>query len=105
MNYTALAQLVFLAFGVSMVSVTITKTKIFEPFRDWLNYRTDWLYELFSCPYCLSVWVSMGTVAIFRPFVLSDFHVSLNYPASVFAMVSVAAIVTGIKVKLLQSED
>lgn len=56
----------YLAIFVTMVSVTVVRTAIFEPFRDWVDEATDtgdalttsmW-YKLVSCTYCMAFWVT-----------------------------------------------
>lgn len=51
---------IFIPFATSAISLTITKSKFFAGFREWIGSKSDLLGELFSCPWCLSHWVSLG---------------------------------------------
>lgn len=64
---------VSLAFVVAMVSLTVTRSRLFKGFRDWVdevtapNVNSDpslW-YELVKCPFCFSFWATAGTVPVF----------------------------------------
>jgi Protein of unknown function (DUF1360) len=50
-----------------VISLTLTKSKLFSPMRKWIRYRSDWLGELVSCPYCTSHWVGGLLVATQHP--------------------------------------
>lgn len=78
MNYI---QLITISFAVASISYTISKSSIFYRFRYFIKNHSDFFGELFSCPYCLSHWIS--------------FFFCLNfYPLNVSFIVSVCAIVT-----------
>lgn len=38
--------------------MTLTRARITRPVRAWLLHTNDWLYELFTCPYCMAHWVA-----------------------------------------------
>ncbi len=44
-------QYIIVALAIAWVSITITKSSIFKPFRDSLNFK------IFNCPYCLAPWL------------------------------------------------
>jgi hypothetical protein len=44
-------------YGITLI---VTESKIFKPFREFLKKRNDFIYSLFSCMMCLGFWV--GTV-------------------------------------------
>ena len=95
-NYQELIKVVILAMAVSPASLTITKTKVFKPFREAVAKRSYWLGELFSCPYCLSHWLSFGAVALFKPVVVScGFFFLVDYAVSAFIIVGVAGLLSG----------
>ncbi len=60
----ALLQFVALAMGVSVISMAVTMSEIFKPMRMFIGRRNLWFGKLFSCPYCFSHWVSLGTVLL-----------------------------------------
>ena len=49
------------------VAFTLTETKLFKGFRQWLADKNNFLGKLFSCGYCLGHWVAFGLVAVYRP--------------------------------------
>lgn len=86
-----------LAPAVGAAAFTVARTKVTEPFRAWVAaaharwvrentpakqappapldattaplpvQASRWLSTLVGCPYCLSHWLSWGSVAIYRP--------------------------------------
>ena len=55
-------KLLELGLVVGVISVTVTRGSIFEFFRDWMWSCGEFVGGLFSCPYCLAHWVSLGLV-------------------------------------------
>ena len=49
------------------ISFTFAETKICEPLRKWLQKRTRFFGQLFSCGYCLGHWMAFGLVALYQP--------------------------------------
>lgn len=74
---------------VAPVTLTITKAGIFAPLRNFIASKSKWLGELARCPYCMSHWVSLGTVVLFKPVVLDDWAPNLLF--CVFSLVSVSS--------------
>jgi len=84
-----------LAFAIAAVSLTITKTKVSKPFRLWVKSRNAWAGELFSCPYCLSHWITWVAVAVYRPRLLHSGVAILDYFVSAMAIVAAVAMLVG----------
>jgi uncharacterized membrane protein YphA (DoxX/SURF4 family) len=61
--YTIIA----LSVATAVVSVTITRSKIFRGLRLFLEDKNEWLHKLFTCPYCMSHWVAVFFVVMVRP--------------------------------------
>ena len=57
----------YLSLVTASVSFTITESKLYTPFREWVKKKSGFLGELFSCSYCLGHWVAFGLVAIYTP--------------------------------------
>lgn len=104
MNTTALFQIIVLALAAAAISTTITKAFIFAPMRDWIFKQNEWFGELFSCPYCMSHWVGFVLVAIYRP-VLVEMWFIIDLLISVFVLVSISAIVSGLILNLHKSHE
>jgi hypothetical protein len=78
---------VVMAFIVGLIASTITKTFVFEPFRDWIMRKNEKLGYLASCPYCLSFYVAVFPIIYFRP-ALFDTNIVINLFLSWFFLVS-----------------
>jgi hypothetical protein len=73
--------------AVGCVSLTITKSKIFEPVRDYVE-GWDFISDLINCPYCISHWVSAGAYLLFRPYLIEDG--ARNFLMCFFLMIALA---------------
>lgn len=96
-----MSMLIVLALAVSSVSCTITLSKAFSWWREYLDARQSrfgvWLAALMHCPYCLSHYISAVLVAIYstsrdlRPiWGAFDGPPLLDYAIVVFAVVAMA---------------
>ena len=61
-----LLQAALLSAVTASLSYTITETKIFEPFRNWLKGKNEFMGKLFSCGYCMGHWIALALVAWFQ---------------------------------------
>ncbi len=104
MNMTGLYHVVVLALATAAISVTVSKARLFAFVREWIAARNTWIGELISCSYCTSHWVAIAFVAIYRPVVISRWIVADLF-VSVFSMVAIAAIVSGVIIKLNPFHD
>ncbi len=50
--------MLIVASAVGTISLTVTKTKIFKPLREWIKTKSAFLGGLFECPYCFSFYVA-----------------------------------------------
>jgi Protein of unknown function (DUF1360) len=82
-------KIILLALAVSSISVTISKSNLFEPIRERLNNWSDFLGELIYCPYCLSHWLSILGVLVFIP---GPIITSIIIMASVVALASFSSL-------------
>lgn len=44
-----------------LLTELIVKSVLFKPVRKYVS-KNEWLYELFHCGYCMSVWAAFGVV-------------------------------------------
>lgn len=86
-------DLVFLAFAVAVVSVTLTRSHLTKALRMKYLYAPYMLGELINCPYCMAHWVSLG----FSIWLGGGFQTVL---VNALVMCGVAAIVIGLMLKL-----
>ncbi len=60
-------RILLLSAVTASISFTVTETKLFKPFREWVKARNNFLGELVSCGYCLGHWAAFALVVICRP--------------------------------------
>jgi hypothetical protein len=84
-------RLIGLSLAVGAVSVTVSKTKACGPLRRLAARGGGWLRDLVHCPYCLSHWLALAAVAIYRPRVTGSEVAVLDFAASLFILVALAA--------------
>lgn len=58
---------IYLSIVTASISFTVTETKIFQPLREWLNTKNNFLGDLFSCGYCFGHWITFALVAVYKP--------------------------------------
>lgn len=102
MNTKALLVVLILSLPVAAISLTITKSSLFEPLRKWLLDKSEWLGQLISCPHCTSHWVSFALVAIYHPRMLQSAWWLVDLMVSAFAIVALAMPVSFIVVYSLR---
>lgn len=88
-------QFLILASSVAAVSFTIAKTKVTAPLRVKIMLRNEWFGNLFSCPYCLSHWLSFGAVAVYRLTIIDKVPV-VDYVVTAMSMVALSALFLGV---------
>lgn len=59
-----LLDLIFVSIAVAVIAMDISKTKLFEPFRDWCECRSVWVHKLVMCPWCLAHWIAAPAVLV-----------------------------------------
>jgi hypothetical protein len=58
---------IYLSVVTAAVSFTVTETKLFKGFREWLKRKNSFLGDLISCGYCFGHWVAFALVAVYKP--------------------------------------
>jgi Protein of unknown function (DUF1360) len=84
-----------LAFATAAISMTVSKTKVFRPVRNWTHAHSEWFGELIECPYCTIHWVAFAAVAVYRPVLVNSRAHLLDLFISAFVLIAVASIVSG----------
>lgn len=97
--FTVTYQVVVLALATAAISTTISKGRIFASTREWIIERNEWLGKLVSCSYCISHWVALVFVAIYRPILIQQWFI-VDFFVSVFSVVAISAIISGVIIKL-----
>lgn len=74
---SAVMQAAAVALAVGCAAQIGSSSQVSKPLRMWLAGRkkpvTRWLFDLVSCPFCSSVWLSAAGTGIFRPWLVSGF--------------------------------
>lgn len=55
-------ELFLTSIGIAVVSMDISKTAIFRPFRQWFFNRWYFAFKLLSCPWCIAHWLALAVV-------------------------------------------
>lgn len=100
MNYDAFAQVLVMSMAVSVMSLTITRSRIFHEFREWVKSKNDYLGDLVSCFYCTSHWLAIGFTTFYKPQIL-NLWIGADLVLSMFVMVAGATLVSGAIQKLV----
>lgn len=90
MNPKSLIEILILALAVAVISLTVTKSTLFEKPRQWILERSAWIGKLVTCPYCTSHWVSFVLVALYQPKITHSPWWQLDLLVSAFAIVALA---------------
>ena len=102
MNPKSLIEVIALAFAAAVISLTITKSSLFEHPRKWVLERSEWLGKLVSCAYCTSHWVSFALVAIYQPRIIQSAWWPLDLIVSACVLVALAMPVSFVVYKSFQ---
>lgn len=78
---------VTMAFATASLSWTLTKTSLFDWFRDRLPTE-GMIAELASCPYCVSHYIAVVIVALYKPMPFTGVWIDLV--PSVFALIGMS---------------
>ena len=100
----ALVTTVVLAAACSAVSITITKAVVFKRPRDWIESKSEFIGELFHCPYCFSHWLALGAVAFYQPRLVVSGFVLADLAVTMFLMVTLASMFSGKILKAFSEE-
>jgi hypothetical protein len=100
-----LTSFLLLGLACGVVSYTITKGSIFGPFRLWMIDHSLWLAKLLQCPYCMSHWVGLGAMLVFRPSMIHYGPVWADYLATGFALVGVSVLTAASIFKLFYTKE
>lgn len=73
---------IFIAYGTTTI---VTEGNIFQPLRDWIGGKSDFVYSIFTCPLCFSTWLG---------FIMSAMLLITNNPtpSSVFGFPNIVSV-------------
>lgn len=92
-----LLQLLIVSLAISSVSYTIGKSKIFSFVRIYTyeNKKLHGVYDVISCPYCLSHWLTVIAMNFIKPINLFE-NIFVEYFMLTFACIALSAFWIGI---------
>lgn len=92
-------ELAALSLATSAASITISRSTLFSPFREFLLTRQGGAWKhlgyLVSCFYCVSHWIAAAVVLAYQPRIV-QFWIVVDLGISWLAVVALAALWSGI---------
>lgn len=89
-----------LAIASASVSITLTQTELFAPLRAAANKAGHMIGHLFHCFYCISHWVVIASVAVYRPVIISSGVSIIDWTVSIFFTIALSALFCGMIFKV-----
>lgn len=77
-------ETLILSIVAALIATTISESQLFRAFRLWAKERGHLLGVFFGCGYCVSHWVALALVAIYRPRILYSNLEILDYVLTAF---------------------
>ncbi|EKE71619.1 hypothetical protein [Gallaecimonas xiamenensis] len=96
-------QCLVVAVAASSISITITQTELFRPWREWTAKKSHMIGYLFKCFYCFSHWVVFAGIAIYRPVLVESGALWVDWTVSAFFTLTLCAFVSGLFFKVFQA--
>ena len=88
-----------IAMAASSISITVTQTELFTPFRTWSQCLGHMLNYLFQCFYCLNHWVVAAFILLYQPLLLKSEWLPVDLLLSWFLTVTLSTFVSGLMFK------
>ncbi len=60
-------EIIWLSMVAASISFTVSESKLFKPFREWVDKKCTFLGDLTSCGYCFGHWISFVLVLLYQP--------------------------------------
>lgn len=89
-----------LAVASASVSMTVTQTELFAPVRAAAHKAGHMIGHLFHCFYCISHWVVIAGVAVYRPVIISSGAPLIDWTVSAFFTITLTALFSGLIFKV-----
>lgn len=94
--FSAVIGFVIVSMAVATISMTLSKGKIFDSLREWIDERSDFFGDLIHCPYCTSHWVAFGACLVFQPTLISCGFWILDVILTAFAVTMASSVFAGL---------
>lgn len=60
-------QVFWLSVVTGSIAFTLTESKLFYSFREWVSKRSKFIGKLVNCGYCTGHWIAFALTAIYQP--------------------------------------
>lgn len=101
-----ITETVTVALGIGSGAFIVSLAQVSQPLRFWVLQKSNpahhrwrvwkWLFQLLSCPFCVSVWMSLAAVGIYQPRLVRYFwpvgYLTVSLAVSSTAMLAVLII-------------
>jgi hypothetical protein len=94
---------IILAIASASLSMTITQTEIFAPLRALALKSGHMIGHLFHCFYCMSHWVVIAGISVYRPIIISSGIPIIDWTVSAFFTIALSAFFSGLIFKVFLS--
>lgn len=92
-----------IAVASSSISITVTQTELFVPFREWVKKLGHMTGYLFRCFYCLSHWVVIIAMVVYHPRLIQSQYVLVDWVVTAFFTITLSAFISGLMFKVFLS--
>lgn len=97
---TELATCVAIAFAASSISITITQTEVFAPWRTFTKRMGHMVGYLFQCFYCIKHWIVFLGIAVYRPVLVHSEYLFVDLVVSAFFTITISTLISGLMFKV-----
>ncbi|EKE85424.1 hypothetical protein [Idiomarina xiamenensis] len=94
-----IAVCVVIALAASSVSLTMTQTEIFAPWRNLMRRVHPQVGHLFQCFYCLSHWWVIAATVLLQPRLVHSGYGLVDWFIATFATITVTSWISGLSFK------
>jgi len=92
-----------IALASASISMTLTQTELFTPLRAWAARKNALLGHLFQCFYCMSHWVVIAGMLVYRPALLHSGIGPIDWVMTAFIVLTVTTFINGLLFKAFQA--
>lgn len=89
-----------IALAASSLSLTLTQTELFAPWRRFAARIHPQIGHLASCFYCTSHWVVFAGIALYQPAIIHSGYALLDLLTTAFFTLTLATLTSGVMFKV-----
>lgn len=98
-----LSVCLMIALASASISMTLTQTELFAALRAWAARKNALLGHLFKCFYCMSHWVVIAGMLVYRPALLHSGIGAVDWVMTAFIVLTVTTFINGLLFKAFQA--